>query len=33
MKAHFEAALAELEKRLRNDATPRTRPMSVGSGS
>jgi hypothetical protein len=33
MRAYFDAALAELEKKLRNDATPRPRPMSVGSGS
>jgi hypothetical protein len=33
MKAHFDAALAELEKKLRNDAAPRSRPLSVGSGS
>jgi hypothetical protein len=32
MKAHFEAALADLEKRLRNDTTPRTRPVSIGGG-
>jgi hypothetical protein len=31
MKAHFDAALAELEKRLRNEAAPRPR-MSVGGG-
>jgi hypothetical protein len=31
MKAHFDAALTELEKRLRNEAAPRPR-MSVGSG-
>jgi hypothetical protein len=33
MKAHFDAALADLEKRLRNETAPRARPLSVGSGS
>jgi len=33
MKAHFDAALAELEKRLRSEPAPRTRPLSVGAGS
>jgi hypothetical protein len=32
MKAHFDTALAELERKLRNDSAPRARPLSVGSG-